>query len=72
MGGLKTVQKYFVSLPTEQAHQGHPVGQAASFYQRIHVLILNKRYQNYIVSLGIDETKKVQRALNYCQTHPPD
>ena len=41
-GGLKTVQKYFVSLPTELAHQGHPVGQVATFCQRIHPLILNK------------------------------
>ena len=32
-GGLKTVQKYFISLPAEQA---------ASFCQRIHPLILNK------------------------------
>ena len=41
-GGVKTVQKYFVSLPIEQAHQDHPVGQAPSFCQRIHLLILNK------------------------------
>ena len=57
VGGLKTAQKYFVLLSTEQAHQGHPVGQAASFCQRIYPLILNKISE--LVSWGIDETKEV-------------
>ena len=51
IGGVKTTQKYFVSLPTEQAHEGHPVGEAASFCQRIHPIILNK-----ISDSGIHET----------------
>ena len=39
IGGVKIVQKYFVFLPTEQAHEGHP---AASFCQRIHPIILSE------------------------------
>ena len=66
-GGVKTIQKHFVSLPTEQAHQGHPVGQAASFCQRIHPIIINKISE--LVSSGIDETKEVQRALNHYVKH---
>ena len=66
-GGVKTVQKYFVSLPMEQAHEGHPVGEAASFCQRIHPIILNKISE--LVSSGIDETKEVQRALNHYVKH---
>ena len=42
IGGVKTAQKYFVCLPTEQAHESHPVGEAASFCQRIHPIIINK------------------------------
>ena len=67
IGGVKTVPKYFVSLPTEQAHDGHPVGEAASFCQRIHPIILNKISE--LVSSGIDETKEVQRALNHYVKH---
>ena len=67
IGGVKTVQKYFVSLPTEQAHKGHPVSAAASFCQRVHPIILNKISE--LVSSCIDETKEVQRALNHYVKH---
>ena len=26
-GSVKCIKKYFVSLPTEKAHEGHPVSQ---------------------------------------------
>ena len=66
-GGAKTEHKHFVSLPTEQAHEGHPVGQAASFCQRIHPVILSKISE--LVSSGIDETKEVQKVLNHYVKH---
>ena len=66
-GWAENSSKYFVSLPTQQAHQGHPVCQAASFCQRIHLLILNKISE--LVLWGIDETKEVQRALNHYVKH---
>ena len=62
-GQVKAVEKHFVSLPTETAHTGHPVGVAASFCQRIHPIIINKISE--LVSSGIDETKDVQRALKH-------
>ena len=62
-GKVKSLQKYFASLPTESAHAGHPVGTAASFCQRINPIVLNKISE--LVSSGIDETKEVQRALNH-------
>ena len=59
--GVKTVQKY---LPREQAHEGHPVGEATSLCQRIHPNKISE-----LVSSGIDETKEVQRALNHYVKH---
>ena len=41
--------------------------QAASFCQRIHLLILNKISE--LVSRGIDETKAAQRALHHYVKH---
>ena len=32
-GGVKSVQKHFVSLPTDEAITGHPVGEAPNFCQ---------------------------------------
>ena len=56
-----------MSLPTEEAHTCHPVGQAASFCQRIHPIILQKISE--LVSSGIVETKEVQKALNHYVKH---
>ena len=62
-GQVKSIQKHFVSLPTESAHVRHPVGVSASFCQRIHPIIINKISE--LVSSGIDEVKDVQRALKH-------
>ena len=67
MGRAKQIQRHFVSLPTEEAHTCHPVGQAASFCQRIHPIILQKISE--LVSSGIVETKEVQKALNHYVKH---
>ena len=67
VGKAKKLQKHFVCLPTEEAHNGHPVGQVASFCQRIHPLILKKISE--LVSSGIVETKEVQRVLNHYVKH---
>ena len=69
MGRAKQIERNFVSLPTEEAHTCHPVGQAASFCQRIHPIILQKISE--LVSSGIVETKEVQKALNHYVKHPP-
>ena len=34
------IEKYYVSLPTETAHTGHPTGQQSGFGQRIHPLLV--------------------------------
>lgn len=67
IGQAKSVQKHFVSLPTEAAHAGHSVGAAASFCQRIHPIILNKISE--LVSSGMYETREVQKALNFYVKH---
>ena len=55
------IYKTFVSLPTQSAHLGHPVGVHASFCQRNRLIIIQKISE--LVSSGIVETRKVQRVL---------
>ena len=63
-GSAKSCTKHFVSLPTQSAHFGHPVGVNASFCQRTHPIIIQKISE--LVSSGIIETREVQRVLeNY-------
>ena len=66
-GQVQSVKRYFVSLPTEAAHAGHSVGDAARFCQRVHPITLKKISE--LVSSGIDETKDVQKALNHYVKH---
>ena len=68
MGGLKTAQ----SILYRYQHNRHIrvtlyVKQLASVKEFIRSF--STRYQNYIESLGIDETKEVQRALNHYVKH---
>ena len=58
-GKIKAVQKHYVSLPTEGAHDGHPVGVDGIFCQRVHPFILKI---SELVSSGVDETKEVQKS----------
>ena len=58
---------YYSHWSVEEAHTCHPVGQAASFCQRIHPIILQKISE--LVSSGIVETKEVQKALNHYVKH---
>lgn len=39
---IKQTHKYFVSLPTEEAHHGHPTGEQDGFAQRVHPGIITK------------------------------
>ena len=54
-GSAKSYTKHFVSLPTQSAHFGHPVGVNASFCQRTHPIIIQKISE--LVSSGIVETR---------------
>ena len=55
---VQTVVKYFISLPTEEAHHGHPTGGAiAGFTQRINDQVAARLVQ--IVAEGITEIKQV-------------
>ena len=50
---------YFVSLPTEEAHSGHPTGDFSGFSQRIHSLLIEQIIE--LVSAGITNTGEVKR-----------
>ena len=68
-GLAKSSTKYFVSLPTLDAHSStdHPKGFKATFSQRVNPIIISKISE--LVSSGITETKEVQRALNNYVKH---
>ena len=70
MGRAKQIQRHFVSLPTEEAHTCHPVGQAAKFlptdpsdHPPKNIGISFIRYR------GNQGSPKSIKSL--CQTHPP-
>ena len=54
---VKTTMKCFISLPQEEAHSGHPTGQAGVYVQKLHPNIS----QNIVdmVEAGITETTEV-------------
>ena len=52
-------RKYSVSLPTEEAHSGHPTGHCSGFSQRIHPLLIEQITE--LVSAGITNTGEVKR-----------
>jgi len=66
-GLAKSTTKHFMSLPTQDAHSGHPVDKNASFCQRVNPIIISKISE--FVSSGITETKEVQRVLNNYVKH---
>ncbi len=41
-GTPKKQTKYFVSLPTNEAHNSHPIGADIAFAQKVHPLLLSK------------------------------
>ena len=58
--------KYWVSLPSEEAHSGHPVGKNALYSQRIHPLLVEKITE--MVLAGITNTAEVKRSLKFYTT----
>ena len=64
---IHTIAKYFVSLPLEAAHSGHPTGSSGGFAQRIHPLLSEKISE--LVAAGITETNEVRRSLRFYVTN---
>ncbi len=64
---VETTTKYYVLLPTVQAHGNyHPTSGLAGFAQRVHPKITEKI--NTLVGEGITELQEVKRALKHCYT----
>ena len=56
----------YVSLPTENAHSGHPTGEMSGFTQRVHPVIIAKISE--LVASGITGVQEVRKLLkNYVQ-----
>lgn len=73
----QVTHRYFVSLPTEEAHHKcHPTKGAMGFSQRIHPELISKIQE--LVSAGITDAVEVQRLLRHhvhhymCTTDLPD
>jgi len=64
---IRTISKYFVCLPSEAAHSGHPTGSSGGFAQRIHPLLSEKISQ--LVAAGITDTNEVRRSLRFYVTN---
>lgn len=58
--------RYFVELPTEDAHQSHETGVKAGFSHRLHPSISLKITE--LVSAGITNTQEVKKFLRYFVT----
>ena len=59
-GVPKTQTKYFVLLPTNEAHKNHPTG---AFAQKVHPLLLTKISE--LVSSNITDVHEVKKLLKY-------
>jgi len=57
---IKISMKYFVSLPMESAHSGHPTGLSAIFVQKLHPLVSQKILE--MVKSGITDTSEMKRS----------
>ena len=61
---LKIEQRYFVSLPTNEAHEKvHPTGIAGGMSQRVHPMISQKIED--LVKEGITDVQEVKRTLRF-------
>ena len=70
-------KKYFVSLPTEEAHhQCHPTGREVAMAQRVNAKVIQKIHE--LVLEGFTDPLEVQRHLKHyvhhslCSMQPPD
>ena len=65
---IEVLHRYFVSLPTEEAHHKcHPTKGAMGFSQRIHPELIAKIQE--LVSIGMVEPVEVQRLLKHHVNH---
>lgn len=60
-GSPKTLTKWFVSLPTNEAHSNHPTGVTVAFAQKIHPLLIKKITD--LVSANIIDVHEVKKLL---------
>lgn len=49
-----------MSLPTEEAHHGHPTGEQAGFAQRVHPGIIAKIKELVSVAVGVTNVMEVK------------
>ena len=67
-GEIKSVSKYFVSLPSDEAHHKcHPTGKEAGMAQRVHPSIIQKIHA--LVLEGMVEPLEAQRHLKHYVQH---
>ena len=65
---LRVKNKYYILLPTEEAHHSfHETKGAAGYAQKIHPKLIEKIYS--LVSEGICDTQEVKRALRHYALH---
>ena len=57
-GTPKTLTKYFVSLPSNEAHKTHLTGADIAFAQKVHTLLLTKISE--LVSANITDVHEVK------------
>ena len=58
---IKRAYRYLVSLPTQEAHHGHPTGEQAGFAQRVHPGIIAQIKE--LVSVGVTNVMEIKRCL---------
>jgi hypothetical protein len=63
-GSPKTHVKYFVSLPTNEAHTNHPTGTSIAFAQKIYPLLIQKITELVSANIiDVHEVKKITQKL---------
>ena len=60
---VKTTMKHFISLPQQEAHSGHPTGQAGVYAQKLHPTISQKIVD--MVEAGITDTSEIKHSLKH-------
>ena len=67
-GHLNSISKYYICLPTEEAHHGtHETRGEMCMAQKIHPILIKKIYE--LVAEGVTETCEVKRALKIHVKH---
>ena len=74
---MQTIGKYFIILPTEEAHhQTHLTSASVALVQKLHPHGISKIHE--LVLAGVTESIEMKRHLKYCVTNclckdkPPD